>query len=121
MLTMPQASEHRGLRQRISDLESMLAAAEKRCADQTAEVAAAHRDQKSVGRASSLEAGRLACLEGDTAALAQCSLGQLYRLALSQPLHGATARDAKFFSKVSFLQALLSASTLCLQQRLCTE
>lgn len=87
MLTTLQASEYRGLCQRNANLESMLAAAEKRCSDQTAELAVARRDQKSVKSASSSEADRLACLEGDAAALARCSLGQLYRLVPPQSLH----------------------------------
>ena len=82
MLQLPQVSEHGGLRQRVADLESVLSATQKRCADQAAELAVARRDDGYLEGANSSEADRLACLEGNAAALLQCSLGQLYRSVL---------------------------------------
>ena len=70
------------MRQRAADLESVLSATQKRCADLAAELASVRSEQHPVREAGSSEAERLACLQGNAAALAKCSLGQLYRSAL---------------------------------------
>lgn len=70
------------MRQRAADLESVLSATQKRCADLAAELASVRSEQHPVREAGSPEAERLACLQGNAAALAKCSLGQLYRSAL---------------------------------------
>ncbi len=122
MLETPQASEHSGLRQRMADLESMLTATQKRCADQAAELAAARRSHKSVEYSSSSEADRLACLEGDAAALAQCSLGQLYRLQLSlTSCSVSSVRCATQCNEACSSKAFLPAHACHMCQRLCTE
>jgi hypothetical protein len=76
-----QAGERSALRQRAADLESMLSATQKRCADLAAELASVRSEQLPVQDTGSSEAERLACLQGSAAALARCSLGQLYRSA----------------------------------------
>ena len=85
LFNLLQASKQKSLHERIADLESMLSATQKRCADQAAELAGARQDQRPTENATAVEADWLACLEGNAAALAQCSIGQLYRSHAPQP------------------------------------
>ena len=105
-----QAGEHSSLRERIADLESMLSATQQRCADQAAELAVARRDHRSLECTSSSGADRLACLEGDAAALAQCSLGQLYRSNMPPaPSPISSVRCATLYSEACLSWAFLPA------------
>lgn len=97
LLGMLQAGEQTGLRQKAADLECQLCITQKRCADQAAELAAVRRKHSSVGSASASDAGRLACLEGNAPALAQCSLGQLYRSVTYSRKHACALKQMDGF------------------------
>ena len=82
VLRCVQAKEQSALRQRAADLENLLLVTQTRNADLAAELAKTPRQQLAAKGDADADPERLACLQGNSAALAQCSLGQLYRSAV---------------------------------------
>ena len=91
-----QVKEQSALRQRAADLENLLLVTQTRNADLAAELAKAPRRQQLAAKGDAdADPERLACLQGNSAALAQCSLGQLYRSAvLCVQSHSSNPRKA---------------------------
>ncbi|CAK0737604.1 hypothetical protein CVIRNUC_000940 [Coccomyxa viridis] len=80
-ITSQQAKQQSALRQRAADLENLLMVTQTRNADLAAELAKTPRRQQLAAKGDAdADPERLACLQGNSAALAQCSLGQLYSL-----------------------------------------
>lgn len=83
VLRCVQAKQQSALRQRAADLENLLMVTQTRNADLAAELAKTPRRQQLAAKGDAdADPERLACLQGNSAALAQCSLGQLYRSAV---------------------------------------
>ena len=81
--TALQVVEQSSLRRRAADLESLLSVTQMRNADLAAELAKMPSKPQLAAEADDEgDSQRLACLQGNAAALALCSLGQLYRSAV---------------------------------------
>ena len=96
VLRCVQAKEQSALRQRAADLENLLLVTQTRNADLAAELAKAPRRQQLAAKGDAdADPEQLACLQGNLAALAQCSLGQLYRSAvLCVQFHSSSPRKS---------------------------
>ena len=97
-----QAEEQSALRQRAAGLEGLLSVSQMRNADLAAELAKTPFKWQPAAKAGAgadadADSQQLACLQGNLAALAQCSLGQLYR---SADFQAASKQDKLTFIKV---------------------